>query len=648
MANNKGKFHAYLYSSIGLILMAILLIAINIIARGIHFRTDLTEDKLYTLSDGSHKILSKLKSPVSLRFYCTRGKNEMPISLKSYAKRVEDLLEEYRISSNGKIKIEKYDPLPDSDAEDAAALDGIDGQLLSSGEKIYLGLAVSSIDTTMSIPFMSPNNENTLEYDISRLIYRISNPNELVIGVMSSLPVMGSSNNNNPMMPPQMSGQKPPWVFISELKKDHEVREVETTVDSIPEDISMLLVIHPKDLPDKTQFAIDQFILRGGKLIGFVDPVSIVDSQNSPPQMRGLQQSNSSSLDKLLNAWGITFDTKKIVADMAYTTEVGGQGGQPQTSPTIISVDNRAMNKEDIVSSSLDNVILAYSGAFSGEPLEGLTKSVLIKSSKQSQLVDSFKAQLPANAISKDFKPEDKEHELAIRLVGKFKTAFPNGAPDKDEDEDEDEDENVDNKNEASDKEKSSDFLTESKEVSAVILVADVDAIHDDFWVRKTSFFGQTIHQLFSDNNNLLQNSVEQLSGDSSLISIRSRGVANRPFLVVKKMQLEAEKKYKEEINRLEEEVAEAQRKINDLQTTKKDQDQRFILSPEQTKELEKFREKKVEVNKRLKELRKQLRRDIDRLETNLKWYNIGLIPILVSLSGITFGIIRRKKTVSR
>ena len=643
MASSKGKLQSYLYSSIGIVFMAALMIAINIIARELHFRTDLTEDQLYTLSDGTKKILSAIKSPVALRFYCTRSQNEMPVYLKGFAKRVEDLLEEYRIFGNGKIRIEKYDPLPDSDAEDAASLDGIDGQLLASGEKIFLGLAVNCIDTTLSIPFLSPNNENTLEYDISRLIYRVANPDPLTIGIMSALPVMGSAAGGGGM-PPQMQAQEPPWVFVSELKKDYEVRELEMTVDSIPEDISILIAHHPKDLSETTQFAIDQFVLRGGKLIAFVDPVSVIESQQSPQDMMRFRQSNSSTLDKLFSAWGIGFDTNKVVADMTYPTRTGGRSGQAQSSPTVLSLDSRAVNDKDIVSSSLENIILAHCGAFTGEPVEGLTKTVLLKSSLQSQLVDSFKANLPAESIVKDFQAEGKEFEIAIRLVGKFKTAFPDGAPPKVEDSSSDT--NGDELN--SDKETATDFLTESSDASAVILIGDVDLLYDDLWVQKTSFFGQTIHQVFSENNSLLQNAIEQLSGDNSLISIRSRGITNRPFLVVKEKQLEAEEKYKEEIRRLEEELAEAQKKINDLQRTKKDQSQRFILSPEQTKELEKFREKRVEVNKKLKDLRKQLRRDIDRLETKLKLYNIGLMPVLVSISGITFGLIRRKKMVSK
>ncbi len=631
MSKNSKNIQTLLFSATGIVVMAVLMIAINVITSHLHLRKDLTEDKLYTLSDGSKQIIGKLKSPVTLRFYCTRSQTEMPIYLKSYAKRIEDLLKEYEIAGGSKLKIEKYDPSPDSDAEDAAALDGIDGQTLQTGEKIYLGLAVNCIDETLSIPFLSPNTESTLEYDITRLILRVANPSQIVIGVMSTLPVMGDKLPPNVGYPQR---QVPaPWVFVSELKKDFNVREIQIDADKIPEDISVLVVVHPKGVSDKTQFAIDQYILKGGKMVAFVDPMSAIESQFSKSDSGRPTPPGSSTLKFLFDAWGVEFDTQKIIIDMKNSTEVGAQGGrQRQTSPSVLSLDSRSLNVGDIIASSLDKVIFAYSGAFTGEVEDGLTKTVLVHTSKQSQLVESYKAQLPEKAIAKDFKPEDKEYALAIRLVGNFKTAFENGPPAGDDESKLDD----------------SEYLKESTDSGAVILVADADMIYDDFWVRKTSFFGQTIHQVFSDNNNLLQNSAEQLSGDSSLISIRSRGVTNRPFLVVKDMQLEAEKKYKKEISDLEEELSEAQQKIGELNRTKKDQSQRFIMSKEQARELEKFQEKKVEVNKRLKELRKQLRKDVDSLEIRLKLINIASVPAGVCVFGLMFAFIRKKRMTGK
>ncbi len=631
MSKNNKNIQTLLFSATGIVVMAVLMVAINVITNHLHLRKDLTEDKLYTLSDGSKQIIKKLKSPVTLRFYCTRSQTEMPIYLKSYAKRIEDLLKEYQIAGGGKLKIEKYDPSPDSDAEDAASLDGIDGQTLQTGEKIYLGLAVNSIDETLSIPFLSPNNESTLEYDITRLILRVANPSQIVVGIMSTLPVMGDAPPPNVGYPQRQAPT--PWVFVSELKKDFDVREIEIDAANIPEDISVLVVVHPKEVSDQTQFAIDQYVLGGGKLIAFVDPMSAIESQFAKSDSGRPSPPGSSTLKFLFDAWGVEFDTQKIIIDMKNATEVGGQGGQRQTSPSVLSLDSRSLNVGDIIASSLDKVIFAYSGAFTGEVEDGLTKTVLVHTSKQSQLVESYKAQLPEKAIAKDFRPDDKEYALAIRLVGNFKTAFENGAPAGEGDDSASQE---------------SEYLKESAESGAVILVADADMIYDDFWVRKTSFFGQTIHQVFSDNNNLLQNSAEQLSGDSSLISIRSRGVTNRPFLIVKGMQLEAEKKYKKEISDLEEELSEAQQKIGELNRTKKDQSQRFIMSKEQARELEKFQEKKVEVNQRLKELRKQLRKDVDSLEIQLKLINIASVPAGVCVFGLMFAFIRKRRMAGK
>ncbi len=620
----------FLFSSLGIAGVAVILVALNIIASYFHVRADLTEDKIYTLSDGSKHILDKLKSPVYLRFYYSKSNSAMPMNFKTYAQRVEDLLKEYHITSPGNIRIEKFDPQPDSDAEDAAALDGIEGQQLQNGEKMYLGIAVSQLDQSVAIPFLNPQNESNLEYDISRLIYRVANPQELTIGIMSSMPVMGSAQMGMRMPPSQM---QPAWVFVSELKKNHAVEEVAMTAEEIPESIDVLILIHPRDLAPRALYAIDQFILSGKKVIAFVDPACIMQSQSSPDMMR--QSSPSSTLTKLFDKWGVEFDTGKVIADMSYTTQLGGQGGVAQTSASVLSLDKQAMNATDIVATSLDRVIMAYAGVFQGEPAEGLKKTVIMKSSKQAQLIDTFKAQMPVESLHKDFKAEDKEFALAIRLVGKFHTAFPDGQP-------------AAPKKDAADEANESDLkresLSESAQDTAVILIGDVDMIADQFWVQKVPFFGQNLYQVFSDNNNLLQNAVEQLSGDSSLISIRSRGIINRPFLIVRDMQMEAEKKYKQEIGTLEEELAEAQRKISELQNTKKDQSQQYILSPEQARELEKFKEKQAETRIKLKDLRKQLRRDIDALEMRLKFYNIALMPLLVIISGIVVGIRRKKK----
>src|SRR3954470_18369702 len=279
----KKQVETFFYSTIGIVAMVLLLIAINFIASRARARIDLTSEKAYTLSPGTRAILAKLDTPVQIRFYCTKNSNAMPVFLTTYAQRVEDLLGEYRQASKGRIEVQRLNPEPDSDAEDSARLDGVEGQQLRTGERIYLGLSVGMLDQKQAIPFLTPDRERLLEYDISRAIARVATPEKPIVGVMSALPVMGQMN---PMMRRnQMQQQQPPWAFISELKRDFNVKQIEMTASEIPVDVKTLIVIHPKGIQAAAQYAIDQFVLRGGKLVAFVDPLCILDR---PPMQNSM------------------------------------------------------------------------------------------------------------------------------------------------------------------------------------------------------------------------------------------------------------------------------------------------------------------------------------------------------------------------
>src|ERR1700756_1981856 len=316
----------WLFSVVGVVALLIILIALNVLGNFIKFRWDLTENHLYTLSQGSQRIVQKLDTPVEIRFYYSKDNASTPVYLRTYAQEVEDLLPEFQQASRGKIKIVKLDPKPDSDAEDSARLDGVEGQTVNLSDKVYLGLAVSCLDARTAIPFLSPGRESLLEYDISRAISSVANPKKAVIGVMSALPVLG---RNNPMMMMQRRQQgSAPWVFSQALKENYTVREVPLTADKIDDDISVLLVYYPKGITDSAQYAIDQFVLRGGKMVALLDPFSFVDSQLSGGQqamMRG--ESYSANLDKLLKAWGLEFTADKIVADPNLATKIQRQAG---------------------------------------------------------------------------------------------------------------------------------------------------------------------------------------------------------------------------------------------------------------------------------------------------------------------------------
>lgn len=627
----KKQLETLFYSTAGVVAVFVIIVAVNLIGSRAKTRIDMTAEKAYTLSDGTRAILKKLDTPITIRFYYTHRENAMPVMLKNYAQQVEDLLDEYRQTAKGKIEVEKYDPQPDSDAEDSANLDGVEGQMLPTGEKVYLGISISMLNEKSVLPFLTPDRERLLEYDISRAISRVMDSDKPVIGVMTPLQIFGQP----PMM--RQFGQQPkePWVLISELKRDFTVKQLMMTTDKIDDDIKVLIVIHPKEIGDPAQYAIDQFLMRGGKLIAFLDPNCYFDDQKQNPMMGGGGPSGS-SLDKLLKAWGVEFDSAKVVADMNLASKTRSPDGQVMDAYAVLSLTPASMNKDDVVTGQIDSLLVPFAGVFKGKPVDGLKQEVLLKTSKDSGLVDGFLASLPGDAISKEFKSADLEQALAIRLTGKFKTAFPDGKPKSGEKTD--------------DKEKKQDtgpHLKETQKDTAVILVGDADLLNDTVSVQVQNFFGQRIVIPQNGNLSFAQSAVEQMGGDSNLITVRSRATLNRPFILVKEMEAKAQAAFRDQIKQMEQSLQETQQKLNELQRSKS-KDQRMIMSPEQQKELENFKKKEAETNKKLKELRKNLSREVKSLEARLKWQNILAMPGVVTISGIVLAVFKRKRTAAK
>src|SRR3954470_10265737 len=337
----KNSIQNYLFSVVGVIAVFVIAVAVYIIIAMKPARIDVTEGKVNTLSQGSRAIVKKLDTPVQIRFFASQGEG-VPVELTTFMRRVEDLLNEYREAGGKNIEVKKLNPEPDSDAEDAANLAGIEGQPLPNGERLYMGIEVSMLDSKVALPFLDPRRERLLEYDITRAIANVMTTEKKVVGVISGLPVFGQQMN--PMMMQMGQRGQDPWIFISELKRDFTVREIATTADKIDDDVKILVVVHPKNASDKLQYAIDQFVLRGGKLIAFLDPLSIVESQSMPQQQRfQMAAQGGSNLEKLLKAWGIEFDANKVVADMEFKTQMGGGRGAPtQTLPTVLTLPGDA------------------------------------------------------------------------------------------------------------------------------------------------------------------------------------------------------------------------------------------------------------------------------------------------------------------
>jgi ABC-type uncharacterized transport system involved in gliding motility auxiliary subunit len=624
----KKSLETILYSSAGILVMLVIFIAVNVLTGAKPVRVDLTQEKAYTLSAGTRAILQNLDTPVKIRFYCTQSDTATPdtVYLKDYARKVADLLQEYQQIAGKNLIIEKYDPQPDSDAEDSARLDGLEPQSLSGDDQFYLGLSVSLADTRVAIPFLSPDRERLLEYDITRAITQVLNPEKSTVGIMSSLPVFGEPAN--PMM--QQEGQQgtPAWTLIQQLQQDYNVTNIPLDAAKIDDSVKVLLVIHPKGISDQTQYAIDQFVLRGGKLIAFLDPLSALASRQQNPMM-GDTGGSSSSLDKLLKAWGLQFDTSKVVADLDFKMQLNGPNNTPVDAPAWLALTPDGINRNDIVTSEIDSIWLPLSGAFSGNPVPGLKETVLLNSSKDAELTDAAMANMDGQSIMNDFKPTGMNYPLAIRLTGQFPTAFPDGAP------------GAGGTNTPA---KTNDSLKTSKTETSVVLFGDSDLLADDFSLRKEdSPFGQVVSPM-NANLDLAQNLIEEMAGDDHLIAVRSRATMERPFTRIKKMEAAAEASGEAKIAGLQQSLEETQQHLSELQQQKKDADQRYILSPEQRAELDDFQKKQAEVSRELRQAQKDLHKEVTSLETRLEWWNILAMPLGVTLAGVVIAGIQRKK----
>ena len=626
------KYENLFYSAGGLIAAFIVLVLLNFVLGAVRGTIDLTEGKLYTLSEGTRSVLEKLPAPVKIRLYFTQGDNNVPLALKAYGRRVEDLLGEFKQAGRGNVVIERLDPQPDSDAEDSAALEGIEAQVMASGDKLYLGLSVSYADRKLALPVLAPDRERLLEYDLTRAIVRATETGRAVVGIMSPLPLFGMPAN--PMM--GMQGAEP-QVLVTELQRDYSVRRVGLDAAKIDDDIKVLLVIHPRGIGDRAQYALDQFVLRGGKLIAFLDPSAYFDQMGGP--MQGMGGGMPSTLDRLLKAWGIGFDNSKVVTDMRYLT-----GGGARTLPTLLSLNDNAFDPNDISTARLGSMLLPFAGAFTGTPAPGLTQTVLIRTSTYSQLVDASQAMAQGEAATRDFKPSNREYPLAIRLTGKFKTAFPDGMPKEKGDKETKAKPQAKNQATARDAKPAPSQLKESAADNAVVLVGDSDFVNDNAAVQVQQLFGQRIVVPSNGNLAFAAALVDQFAGDPALIRLRSRASAARPFTVIRDMEAKAQQAYVGKIKALEDSLTQTQAKLGALQKGKAP-GQGAILSSEQQTELENFRKKAAETRIELKELRRELRADSEALQFWTKVLNIVLIPVLVTLAGIALAILRRRRT---
>ena len=617
----------------GLLIAIALFLGINIISNETltSLRLDVTENKLFTLSDGTVNILGELEEPVRLRFYYSAKLFAGVPQYLNYGKRVRDMLEEYVAESGGKLELQVIDPEPFSEAEDQAVSFGIRQLPFSaSGEMAYLGLAgTNSTDDEDVIPFLSPDREDALEYDITKMVYTLANPRKRVIGVLSGLPVFGGPAN------PATGAPGQPWTVITVLEELFETRELGTDISSIDEDVDTLMLIHPKELPRSTQYAVDQFILRGGKAIIFVDPLAEEDSAQPNPEAPMVIPDTSSDLPELFGAWGISLVEEKVVGDRLNAIRVSYRGSRgPQEIEYLpwLRFETGNLDDDDFITNQLNVINMGSAGTFTVNEDAAAEVTPLIYSSRDSMLIDKDAVLFvrDPSGLLENFEPDQVEHVIAARINGMVKTAFPDGRPMAEGAERAPPDQ---------------DFVAESSEPINLIVVADTDILADRFWVQVSNFLGMQVPNPIADNANFLINALDNLGGNDDLISLRSRGEYARPFEVVEEIQRDAEAQFRDRERELQAKLQETEAKIAEMQSSQ-DGSGELLLSADQRGAIDEFRAEQVRTRKELRNVQHELQKNIERLGAQLKVINIGLIPLLIAAFAIGSSVlsVRRRR----
>lgn len=610
-----------IYSWGGLLMLAIVFLALTMITGSLFrgARLDLTENALYTLSDGTKNILSQVEEPIQVQLFFSEAASEDLPQIRSYYQRVRELLEEFKQRAGGNLLISYVDPAPFSEAEDQAAAYGLQAvPVNASGDALYFGLVASNaIDGTEVMPFLQPDKEEFLEYDLAKILYTLNQPDKLRVGLLSGLAMTGGFD-------PQRQAPTPPWALYEQLQQSFEIENILPNATELPADIAMLVLVHPKALSEDLQYQIDQFVLGGGRVLAFVDPRSEVpDPSQQQQQMPGVSQgSGSSDLPELFGAWGVDFDDANVVGDARFALQVTVAQGQPPVRHVgILGLSNGAFAQDDIVTADLNSINLSSAGHFTRS--EGATVDLqpLLISSDNSMLIDANRLMVlnnPADLLN-GFQASGTSYNLSVRLTGTVNSAFGERAA-------------------------GNNGLLEG-EIN-VILIGDTDVLTDRFWVQRQNFFGQTLTSAFANNADLVINAVDNLIGNGDLISIRTRAVSSRPFDRVDDLRVAAELRLRETEQQLQQQLRETEQRLNELQTNRNGDDQEAslaVFTAEQEAEIKRFLDQKLTIRRELRQVRRELDKDIEALGTRLKVINILIVPLLVAVLAIFLARRRRR-----
>ncbi len=611
----------HLHTRSGLLLVFVILLAViavsQVALKGA--RVDLTENRVYSLSEGSENLIDKIEEPIQLYFFYSRDAAQGLPPLQAWAQRVEEFLEEVALEGGDKIRLSVVDPEPFSEEEDRAASLGVQPVPLGDGERtLYFGLAGSnSVGETETIPFFQLNRQEQLEYDIAKLLYTLSTPTKPKVGLLSTLPVMGGFD-------PASRQPRPAWMAFEQLQQFFEIETLENELAAIPGDVELLLLVHPVGLSETTLYAIDQFVLGGGRLLAFVDPYSqVAGPMSMDPTAQG--PGPNSALDPLLPAWGLNL-SGDLVGDAQAALQVNGPNGRPSYHLGMLGYGAEYLNDEDIITQDVDSVNLGLAGYLTATEGASTTLTPLITSSDQADDLPSYLIQpgMDPARLASAFSPSGERYTLAARLSGPAQSAYGEAAP--------------------------AGVAAEGEHRSEgeiqVVVVADVDWLANQFWVQVQNFLGQQVASPFAGNGDLLLNAVDNLLGSADVISIKSRAGYARPFTRVEQMKREAGRQFSAKEEELQQRLRETERKLTELQGAEQEGNL-LTLSDAQSAELERFLETKLEIRKELRAVRYNLNRDVEQLEGLIKFLNIAGVPLLLVLGALIVSRARQRKEVT-
>jgi ABC-type uncharacterized transport system involved in gliding motility auxiliary subunit len=645
----------------GLALAGITFLAVNLFAstafRGV--KMDLTRDGLFTISDGTRKALKGIDEPIDVRVYFSKVLGDAAPAYAKNFERVRSLLERYRDISGGKLQVSFLDPEPFSDAEDRAVAAGLRGIPLNrERDQGYFGMVgTNATDNEASIAFFAPERERFLEYDVTKLVYTLANPKKRVIGMISSIPLDGAM----PAMMRMGAQPTPPQLVMDQIREFFEVKTLENNIKEVPADVDVLMLVQPEGLTAEATYAIDQFALGGGKVLVFIDPMAEMAARANPMMGMSGMLPNTGEIEKLLKSWGVAYDPKQVAADLTYARRVQfGGGSRPNVTDYVVwlSLTRAALDQRDVLSAGVEQLNVASAGILN--KAEGATTELapILSTSTQAMQIpaDRIGPMPDAVGLLRNYKPEGKQLVLAARVSGKASSAFPDGAPKAEAKKDEPPatpgskdapKKNAAKGSEAKGAEKAAEPATPAKPHTAsgsinVIVIADTDLLNDQFWVEVRDFLGQQVALPYAQNAAFVLAALDNLSGSDALISLRGRGISDRPFELVDRLRRDAERRFRDKEATLTAKLKEVQDQLSKLE--KASEGENVVLSDKDRQAIEKFRAEMLVTRRELREVKRELRKDIDQLDGVLKFVNIAGVPLLIGVGGIGWAAYRRRR----